>query len=73
MVLAPVALKSNNIPIKIAPPWRIIMLFLSESKIESTVGSIILIASRIIVGVNSNAIETGKDLLVMPIGSTSLQ
>ena len=49
------------------------MLFLSEFKIESTVGSIILIARRIIVGVNSNAIETGKDLLVMPFGNTSLQ
>ena len=49
------------------------MLFLSESKIESTVGNIILIASRIIVGVNSNATETGKDLLAMAIRDTSLQ
>tara|TARA_B100000282_G_C31735439_1_gene493193 strand:- start:3223 stop:3402 length:180 start_codon:yes stop_codon:yes gene_type:complete len=58
---------------KNALPWSIIVLFLSESKIESTVGNIILIASRIIVGVNSNATETGKDLLAMVIRDTSLQ
>ena len=71
MLLLP--LNSNKIPMKNALPWSIIVLFLSESKIESTVGNIILIASRIIVGVNSNATETGKDLLAMVIRDTSLQ